>query len=251
MKIIAKQFPHTAISGFQPTGLVPYFDEHTQCWTEQFGRFQRQDPPSVQIHHTGKSHWVTSLQDKKDGTVYVLDSYSKTFTLTPSLEIQLSAIYGQGKTNLLIKLPEVQQQTNGYDCGVYALANLFEFCYSGTYNTQKHTHYIERYMRSHLIACLEKGHFSPFPQSTSTNTDVVKVYTRKIESICYCGKPDVFQNMVGCEAKRGRVKCSKWVHQSCSGVSGDWFCDDIVTVDSATCIDISIVSFLNKWHVDV
>jgi Ulp1 family protease len=87
----------------------------------------------IKIHHTGKSHWVTSLQDKKDGTVYVLDSYSKTFTLTPSLEIQLSAIYGQGKTNLLIKLPEVQQQTNGYDCGVYALVNLVEFCYSGTY----------------------------------------------------------------------------------------------------------------------
>jgi hypothetical protein len=39
----------------------------------------------IKIHHTGKSHWVTSLQDKKDGTVYVLDSYSKTFTLTPSL----------------------------------------------------------------------------------------------------------------------------------------------------------------------
>ena len=120
MNIIAQQFPHTAISGFQPKGLVPYFDEHTQCWTEQFGRFQRQDPPSVQIHHTG----------------------------------------------------------------------------------------------------------GPFPQSTSSNTEVVKVYTRKIESICYCGKPDVFQNMVGCEAKRGRVKCSKWVHHSCSGVSGDWFCDE-------------------------
>ena len=72
----------------------------------------------------------------------------------------------------------------------------------------------------------QEGHFSPFPQSTSSNTEVVKVYTRKIESICYCGKPDVFQNMVGCEAKRGRVKCSKWVHQSCSGVSGDWFCDE-------------------------
>ena len=52
--------------------------------------------------------------------------------------------------------------------------------------------------------------------------------------------------MVGCEAKRGRVKCSKWVHQSCSGVSGDGFVMNIVTVDSATCIDISIVSFLNK-----
>ena len=72
----------------------------------------------------------------------------------------------------------------------------------------------------------QEGHFSPFPQSTSSNTEVVKVCSRKIESICYCGKPDVFQNMVGCEAKRGRVTCSKWVHQSCSGVSGDWFCDE-------------------------
>jgi hypothetical protein len=81
-------------------------------------------------------------------------------------------------------------------------------------------------MRSHLIACLEKCHFSPFPQSTSSNTEVVKVYTRKIESSYHCGKLDVFQNMVGCEAKQDRAKCSKWVHQSCSGVSGDWFCDE-------------------------
>jgi hypothetical protein len=172
---------------------------------------------TTQENHSGLHHY----RIKKDGTVYVLDSYSKTFTLAPSLEIQLSAIYGQGKTNLLIKLPEVQQQTNGYDCGVYALANLVEFCY-----TQKHTYYIERYMRSHLIACLEKGHFSPFPQSTSSNIEVVKVYATKIESSCYCGKLDVFQNMVGCEAKRGRVKWRKWVHQRCSGVSGDWFCDE-------------------------
>jgi hypothetical protein len=74
---------------------------------------------------------------------------------------------------------------------------------------------------------------------------VIKVYTRKIESSCYCGKPDVFQNIVGCEAKRGRVKCSKWVHQSCK-FRGFIFVMNIVTVDSATCIDISIVSFLNK-----
>ena len=29
MNIIAQQFPHTSISGFQPTGLVPYCDDHT------------------------------------------------------------------------------------------------------------------------------------------------------------------------------------------------------------------------------
>jgi hypothetical protein len=52
----------------------------------------------------------------------------------------------------------------------------------------------------------------------------------KIESICYCGKPDVFQNMVGCEAKRGRVKCSKWYTRVVQGFQGIgfvmncWFC---------------------------
>ena len=65
MKIIAKQFPHTPISGFQPIGLVPYFDEHTQCWTEHFGRFQRQDPSSVQIHHTGGPFFPIS-------TIYII-----------------------------------------------------------------------------------------------------------------------------------------------------------------------------------
>ena len=56
MQIIAKQFLHTALSGFQPTGRVPYFDEHTQCWTEQFGRFQRQDPPSVYKYTIQENH---------------------------------------------------------------------------------------------------------------------------------------------------------------------------------------------------
>ncbi|VDI62982.1 Hypothetical predicted protein [Mytilus galloprovincialis] len=58
MNIIAKQFP--LLSGLQPTGLAPLFDEDKQCWTEYFGTFISQDTPCVQIHHTGKSHWITS-----------------------------------------------------------------------------------------------------------------------------------------------------------------------------------------------
>ena len=168
----------------------------------------------MQIHHTGKSHWVISLQSENDSTVYVFDSYSTQFTLTPSLEIQFSSIYGQGKPSMVVKLPEVQQQTNGFDCGVYAIANLVEFCSKGSFNFKRKTNFIENYMRSHLISCLESGHFTPFPQSTSSDTDIVKVYTRKIESSCHCGKPDVFENMVGCEAKRGRVSCYKWAHMT-------------------------------------
>ncbi|CAC5399208.1 unnamed protein product [Mytilus coruscus] len=100
MNILAKQFP--IISGFQSTGLAPLFDEDKQCWTENFGTFTSQDTPCVQIPHTGKSHWITSLQTKKDSAVYVLDSYSKDFRLTPSTEIQLSAIYSHGKRTCLL-----------------------------------------------------------------------------------------------------------------------------------------------------
>jgi hypothetical protein len=101
-------------------------------------------------------------------------------------------------------------------------------------------------MRSHLIACPEKGHFSLFQQSTSSHTEVVKVYTRKIESICYCGKPDVFQNMVGCEAKEVELSAVNGYTRVVQGFQGIGFVMNIVTVDSAACIDISIVSVLNK-----
>ncbi|CAC5412486.1 unnamed protein product [Mytilus coruscus] len=224
MNILAKQFP--IISGFQSTCLAPLFDEDKRCWTENFGTFTSQDTPCVQIHHTGKSHWITSLQTKKDSAVYVLDSYSKDFRLTQSTEIQLSAIYSHGKKNLLVKLPDVQQQTNGYDCGVYAIANMVEYCHKEKLNTQRRTKFIEKYMRPHLISCLEKGHFTPFPQNTTSSTDFVRIFARRIECSCQCGKPDVFENMIGCEAKRGRISCTKWVHQSCSGVSEDWYCDE-------------------------
>ena len=90
--IITKPFP--AISGFQSTERAPYYREDTHSWSHQLGQFHPQNQTSVQIHHIGKSHWVTSLQSENDSTVYVLDSYSKQFTLTPSLEIQFSSIYG-------------------------------------------------------------------------------------------------------------------------------------------------------------
>ncbi|CAC5379141.1 unnamed protein product [Mytilus coruscus] len=130
--IISKQFPN--VSGFQPTGLSPVFDDETKSWSEKFGSFVEKGCPTVQIHHTGKSHWVTSFQSVNDHCIYVLDSFSKTFTLTPSLDIQLAAIYGHGKKHISVKLPEVQQQPNFYDCGVYSIKKIcLNFALMGGY----------------------------------------------------------------------------------------------------------------------
>jgi hypothetical protein len=42
-------------------------------------------------------------------------------TLTTSVEIQMSMIYGKGKTVVPVKIPNVQQQKNSIDCGVFAI----------------------------------------------------------------------------------------------------------------------------------
>ena len=47
--------------------------------------------------------------------------------LSDSLKIQLSQIYGYGKDKLGINISWVQQQKNGYDCGLFAIAKMFEF----------------------------------------------------------------------------------------------------------------------------
>ncbi|CAG2222012.1 unnamed protein product [Mytilus edulis] len=65
------------------------------------------------------------------------------------------------------------------------------------FNTQRRTNFIEKYMRPHLISCLEKGHFTPFPQGITSSSDFVRIYARRIDSNCQCGKPDVFENMIG------------------------------------------------------
>jgi hypothetical protein len=79
--------------------------------------------------------WIVSLKSPKllcPTLCMLIKIWYKSCRLKPWYS-DMRKLFGDGKTNLLIKLPEVQQQTNGYDCGVHALANLVEFCYSGTY----------------------------------------------------------------------------------------------------------------------
>jgi len=63
--------------------------------------------------------------------------------LTTSLEIQLFQVYSNSKKRLLVKIPEVQKQTNKIDCGLYAIANAVEFCFtsfSGGLHIESTTH---------------------------------------------------------------------------------------------------------------
>lgn len=83
---------------------------------------------SVQLHHTGQFHWVTSALLK--GKVYVFDSSFK--GISSSMKVQLSLIYksllqpeASGKKNLKIECPSVCQQIGNKDCGVFSIAFAF------------------------------------------------------------------------------------------------------------------------------
>ena len=164
--VIQSQFP--CITGFQITWRVPVLENNK--WIYQH-KMRSQPSPSVQIHHTGCDHWITSCQDS-NGTIYVLDSMNGK-TLTTSVEIQMSLIYGKGKTVVPVKILKVQQQ-NLIDYGVFAIAFMVEFCFNN-FIGRDNVNFDTYTMHDHLIKCIESQQFSPFPKTKPTRTKVLSL----------------------------------------------------------------------------
>ena len=87
----------------------------------------KSDCDSVQIHHTGQFHWVTSALFNDTITLY--DSKFNEKPLSSSLQIQLALIYksrteedDNGEKTLFVEIPAVQQQSGASDCGLFAIA---------------------------------------------------------------------------------------------------------------------------------
>ena len=84
--------------------------------------------------------------------------------LPASLEIQLSTVYGKNNKILRTVLPRVQQQKNGVDCGIFAIANLVEFCFNG-FKGECDIDFDTVYMRKHQLECIQRGIFTKFPKN--------------------------------------------------------------------------------------
>ena len=205
--VTQSQFP--CIIGFQNTWRVHVLEN--KKWIYQH-KMRSQPSPSVQIHHTGCDHWITSCQDP-NGTIYVLDSMNGK-TLTTSVEIQMSMIYGKGKTVVPVKIPNVQQQKNSIDCGVFAIAFMVEFCFNN-FIGRDNVNFDTYTMRDHLIKCIESQQFSPFPKTKPTRTKVLSLKNTSVnfsiekECTARCNLPNLFEDMVCCDI------CSAWYHYGC------------------------------------
>ena len=159
-KLLQKQFP--MLDGLQSpllsqnSGFCPVKDE------------------SIQIHHTGKFHWVTS--SSIGGNVQVYDSMFEGGELSSSLQIQLAQIYmtlikeedgneeeGNGYKYLELKVPALQVQSGGKDCGVFAIA--FAYHAAKGDDLRKMRFHQER-LRPHLVQCFKKKHLESFPHTS-------------------------------------------------------------------------------------
>ena len=77
----------------------------------------------IQIHYTGKEHWVTTALS--DGSVFLYDSYvGNTETLPLSLKEQFSTVYkcAANDSALIVTQYPVQQQSGSTDCGLFSTA---------------------------------------------------------------------------------------------------------------------------------
>ena len=115
-------------NGFQDTMLAPILQKNGR-WHIPGDGFTCQKPPPANIHYNSQQHWVTYFQFE-NGDIYLLDSslgQKMESCLNDSLKIQLAQIYGRVKSQITVKIPYIQQQKNGYDCRLFAIANLLEF----------------------------------------------------------------------------------------------------------------------------
>ena len=80
---------------------------------------------SIQIHHSEQSkHWVTSCN--LDGEVKLYNSLQS--CMSEDFKQQLRLLYPATAAkdgSITINIPNIQQQKNGRDCGVFAVAYLF------------------------------------------------------------------------------------------------------------------------------
>ena len=176
----------------------------------------------VQILHNNNFHWVTvSNLNSKHGAI---DYYDSLFhgRIRDHVKLQICNIYKSENSLLQINIRSCQQQTNGVDCGIYAVANAF-YILSGT--DVSNIKIDENRMRAHFLQCLELGRFEPFPEKqTNTVTLFSPEKITTIELFCICKMPWVWYhsknpdlNMAECDT------CHTWYHRKCENIPRDVF----------------------------
>ena len=139
-----KSFPF--LRGFEDTTIGPL-----KMFSVQTGEF-------VQVL-VENNHCVTVSSPTESAIVYLYDSLQKE-SLNKNLVKQIARLRKSEDAELRIISKAVQQQGNGYDCGIFAIAFATDIAYN--HKPEQRT-YNQSVMRKHLLAQLENETMTPFP----------------------------------------------------------------------------------------
>ena len=133
------------MADLQPPPLQKFFPFDVHC-----GEF-------VQIINVRNNHWcVVSTVGCEKGLVNVYDSlYSSVSDSTTHL---IASVVSSSASNL-VRMMDVERQSNGSDCGVLAVAYIFDICSGFDPRMVKFNH---KLIRQHLVTCLENCQFHAF-----------------------------------------------------------------------------------------
>ena len=115
----------------------------------------QRNKPFVQILHDGRFHWVAiSSYGCQEGEIFLMDSLFSG-RIANHTKRQICCILNCASDELKVKVLPVQQQTNGVDCGVFAVAFVYHIL--STKKTPTDISFEERRTRSHIVNCIGKN----------------------------------------------------------------------------------------------
>lgn len=168
----------------------------------------------MQIIHDGSNHWVLASKGfSKADQDHVYDSSAGDFSEWKSDHIVscMSSLLKTTEKEMTYVIKSCQQQGNGYDCGVFAIA----FATSLANGIDPATLlYNPDTMRTHLDSCMKSGVLLPFPSTTSRIKRSRKDAVKKVPLFCYCRKTNYMltgDTVTWIECGN----CKEWFHEIC------------------------------------
>ena len=184
----------------------------------------------IQILHDGCLHWVCISNiyvspEKREDSVDCYDSLSSSKTVGAEIAKQTAQCLFTESPSLNIFLQPVQQQTNGTNCGLFAIA--FATCLANGIDPTT-VRFDERKLRKHLVSCMEEKKMTMFPilnyEPKVCQGTNIKLLLHCICRLPYNGKDGM--NMAKCGS------CKKLFHDICMKLparalekpSSTWLC---------------------------
>lgn len=130
---------------------------------------QAQGDKWMQIVHDGNDHWVLIAKGfSQPEHVLVYDSLpGSPHRYSNHILIYISSLLESANKEMTYIVKTCQRQSNGYDCGVFAIAFAASLANGEDLTTRL---YDPKNLRSHLIECFSSEKLSQFPSTPSRST---------------------------------------------------------------------------------